>query len=588
MGTAEKLITENLDVWSSAIKKKSSTGRGSAKKIELYGISKLRGLIYDLAMRGLLVPQETNDESAMVLLEKIATEKSKLIENKQIKKSALLPKITNEEELYPLPSGWEWARLGELSANIHYGYTASALPENAGVRLLRITDIQNDRVNWSTVPGCEISEDKSRGYLLENNDILIARTGGTIGKSYLVENIKVKAVFASYLIRVTRISEMYSAFVKTYLGSGIYWNQLYDNASGTGQPNVNATALKSLLVPIAPLEEQHRIVAKVDELMALCDHLEQQQESSISAHELLVETLLAALTNAADKGEFNQAWERIAEHFDTLFTTEHSVDQLKQTILQLAVMGKLVPQNPDDEPASVLLEKIAAEKEQLVKDGKIKKQKASPEIGEDEKPFDLPDGWEWVRLGDITEIRGGKRVANGYKLLNSPTDHVYIRVKDMRNGTIDDSDLHYIDDTMFEKISRYIISKDDIYMTIVGATIGKCGLVPERFDQMNLTENAARLIPWKGVGKVYLYKCLDSVFCQRQFLDKTKQVGVQKMALNRLSSTFVPLPPLEEQKRVVTKFDAIGAICDELKARIVETQVTQSRLADAMVDEGVG
>ena len=163
--------------------------------------------------------------------------------------------------------------MGDLSSDIHYGYTASAKHNSDGVRLLRITDIQDDKVDWSTVPACEITIQKAQNYLLENDDILIARTGGTIGKSYLVENIDLEAVFASYLIRVRRVNYMYSPFIKVYLGSHLYWRQLYDNASGTGQPNVNATALKGLVIPIPTLDEQHRIAAKVDELMALCDQL---------------------------------------------------------------------------------------------------------------------------------------------------------------------------------------------------------------------------------------------------------------------------------------------------------------------------
>ena len=257
MTPINSLITDNMDIWTSAIKKSSATGRGSNKKIELTGIKKLRELILELAVRGQLVSQDPNDEPASVLLDKIAAEKEQLIKDKKIKPSKILPEIGEDEKPFQLPHGWEWDRLGNLSSDIHYGYTASAKHETEGIRLLRITDIQDDKVNWNTVPACEISKEKAENYLLLNNDVLIARTGGTIGKSYLVENINVDAVFASYLIRVKRISSMYAPYIKTYLGSQLYWGQLYDNASGTGQPNVNATALKSLYLPIAPLTEQH-------------------------------------------------------------------------------------------------------------------------------------------------------------------------------------------------------------------------------------------------------------------------------------------------------------------------------------------
>ncbi|TOM32819.1 restriction endonuclease subunit S, partial [Vibrio parahaemolyticus] len=319
---------------------------------------------------------------------------------------------------------WEWTRLGNLSSDIHYGYTASAKPNSEGVRLLRITDIQNDKVNWGTVPACDITEEKAKSYLLENDDILIARTGGTIGKSYLVENIDLQAVFASYLIRVKRVQAVYAPFTKVFLGSQLYWKQLIENSAGTGQPNVNATALKQLLFIVPPFNQQKRIVAKVDELMALCDQLEQQTEASIEAHQVLVTTLLDTLTNSADADELMQNWTRISEHFDTLFTTEESIDQLKQTILQLAVMGKLVSQDPNDEPASELLKRIAEEKAQLVKEKKIKKQKALPPIAEDEKPFELPTGWEWCRLGEVINLVSGQHLKPSEYTENSEANSV--------------------------------------------------------------------------------------------------------------------------------------------------------------------
>lgn len=143
-----------------------------------------------------------------------------------------------------------------------------------------------------------------------------------------------------------------------------------------------------------------------------------------------------------------------------------TAQQLKNSILQLAIQGKLVPQNPNDEPAAVLLERIRAEKQRLVNESKIKKDKPMPPIADGEIPFDVPETWEWVRLGNIADIKGGKRVANGYNLLTKPTKHIYIRVSDMKHGSIDDSDLHYIDEDMFQKIKQYIITKDDLYMTM--------------------------------------------------------------------------------------------------------------------------
>jgi type I restriction enzyme S subunit len=262
------------------------------------------------------------------------------------------------------------------------------------------------------------------------------------------------------------------------------------------------------------------------------------------------------------------------------------VKQLRQAFLREAMQGKLVAQDPNDEPASELLRKIKAEKELLIKEKKIKKEKELSTIKSEELPFEIPANWVWCRLGEVCQIKGGKRVPNGYKLLRSESPHIYIRVSDMKNGSIDDSDLHYIDEGVFQKIKQYIITKDDLYMTIVGATIGKCGLVPDKFHNMNLTENAARIIPHQ-IDKTFLWYCLDSPFCQNQFIDKTKQVGVQKMALNRLSTSLLPLPTHSEQLRIVAKLEQIMRYCDELEQSIKQSQTQNEQLLQQVLREAL-
>ncbi len=578
----EKLITDHLDLWTAAVRPKSSAGRGSNSKLELTGIKKLRELILDLAVRGKLVPQNPGDEPASVLLKRIAVEKAQLVKEGKIKKPKALPKISEEEKPFELPEGWKWAKLGSCSADIHYGYTASADYELSEHRLLRITDIQNNAVNWASVPGCEISDEQAQGYLLVDGDILIARTGGTIGKSYLVENINIKSVFASYLIRVRRLESLFASYIKVFLGSNCYWNQLENISMGTGQPNVNGNSLKNLNFPLPPYNEQFRIVTKVDELMALCDQLEQQSEAQLAAHQTLVEALLATLTDSADADELAQNWARLAQHFDTLFTTEASIDALKQTILQLAVMGKLVPQDPTDEPASALLERIAAEKARLVKEKKIKKEKPLPAISEDEKPFELPEGWECIRLGLVTSVKGGKRLPAGHQFSAVATPHIYIRVTDMKGGSINNNDLAYISSSTQKLISNYTISTDDLYVTIAG-TIGNVGVVPARFDGMNLTENAAKII-LHGVNKLWLKNALGSECSQSQFNEKTNQLAQPKLALHRIESCIILLPPLNEQSRIVAKVDELMSVCDQLKAHLQTSQQTQLALAEALVE----
>ena len=239
-------------------------------------------------------------------------------------------------------------------------------------------------------------------------------------------------------------------------------------------------------------------------------------------------------------------------------------EQLRKSILQLAVQGKLVPQNKADEPANELLKRIRAEKERLTKEGIIKREKPLPSISENEIPFEIPSTWTWAPLNDLVVIRGGKRLPKGKSLVLQPTGHIYIRVTDMQGGTILDNDLHYVPNDVYSEISKYIIKKTDLYIVIVGSTIGKTGLVPEKFDGMNLTENAARLTPFL-IDRRYLYYCLASSFVQKQLIDKTKQEGQPKLAIIRLKSAIIPVPPIEEQTRIVARVEELLAVCDRLQ-----------------------
>ena len=250
--------------------------------------------------------------------------------------------------------------------------------------------------------------------------------------------------------------------------------------------------------------------------------------------------------------------------------------QIRQTILDLAIRGELVPQDPTDEPASVLLERIRAEKEQLIKDKKLKRDKKDNEPI-DEAPFELPEGWEWCRLGEICEIKGGKRLPKNSSFSDTPTNHIYIRVADMKNSTVLLEDLKYIDDEVFEKIKNYLISKEDLYLTIAG-TIGEVGIIPNDLDGMNLTENAAKLTEIK-ISRLFLMYCLSSNFCRQQFFSGFHQVAQPKLSLETANKTQLPLPPLAEQHCIVKKIeqllalvDAIEQLQEELKALVKQAK----------------
>ena len=252
-----------------------------------------------------------------------------------------------------------------------------------------------------------------------------------------------------------------------------------------------------------------------------------------------------------------------------------TADQLRKSILQQAIQGKLVPQDPNDEPASVLLERIREEKSRLVEEKKIKKEKNPSVIfrGEDnsyyekftlsgevkcideEIPFEIPNGWVWCRLGDITSITGGKRVPVGYSLTNQNTGYKYIRVADMKQYSVRNNDVHYISKEIYSLIRNYTISKDDLYITVAG-TIGAVGEIPIEFDGANLTENANKIV-FTQLNKKCLMYLLSSDYVQTQIKNCTTKVGQPKLAIIRIQNFLLPIPPLKEQQRIVEKIEEL-------------------------------
>jgi len=442
-------------------------------------------------------------------------------------------------------------------------------------------------VNWDTVPGCEITCEQADQYLLRNGDILIARTGGTIGKSYLVENLTVKSVFASYLIRVKNLESSNSKYIKTYLGSQIYWKQLYANSMGTGQPNVNGNALKKLIFPLPPLEEQQRIVEKVDELMQLCDQLEQQQTLSSDAHAILVDTLLKALTESCDADEFQHNWQRIVANFDVLFTTEYSIEQLKQTVLQLAVMGKLVKQDPIDEPASELLKKIADEKTKLIKQGKIKKSKPLSEIAEDEKPFELPSGWAWVRLENISELitKGSSPKWQGVNYVEEGL--LFITSENVGSYSLILENMKYVEEKFNEIEPRSILEENDFLMNIVGGSIGRTAIYDlEKVANINQAVCLIRLF-LEYLDKLFLLHFFNSEICKNYMFDKQVDNARPNLSMGNISKFLIPIPPIKEQKLIIEKVDQLFSIIDQLQVLQSKLQKTKLHLADALVANAV-
>ncbi len=230
----------------------------------------LKSKLIDAAIQGQLTEQLPEDGSAEELYQQILTEKQALIKAGRVKKEKPLPEIREEDIPFTIPKNWKWIRWGELSNQIQYGYNAPA-KENGRIKMVRITDIQGNKVNWKSVPYCEIDEDSIEGYRLHSNDILFARTGATVGKSYLVETVDEDAVFAGYLIRTSYSQALNAKYMKYFMESSLYWKQLQDGTTATAQPNCNAKTLSKMMLPLPPIAEQRRIVSRLNEVLKMIE-----------------------------------------------------------------------------------------------------------------------------------------------------------------------------------------------------------------------------------------------------------------------------------------------------------------------------
>lgn len=579
MMAVEKLIIDHIDTWTTALQTRSTAGRGSSGKIELYGIKKLRELILELAVRGKLVQQDPNDEPASGLLKRIAAEKAGLVKQGKIKKQKPLPDISEEEKPFELPVGWEWVQISEI------GHDWGQKTPDEDFTYIDVGSI-NKEYGIIEKPSILSAKDApSRARKIVQKGTIIYSTV----RPYLLNIAIIESIFSPEPIASTAFAiihpytAMNANFIYYYLRSPVFINYVEGCQTGVAYPAINDKQFFSGIIAVPPSSEQVRITKKIKELMSLCDQLEQHSLTSLDAHQQLVETLLTTLTDSQNADELAENWARISEHFDTLFTTEASIDALKQTILQLAVMGKLVPQDPNDEPAAELLKRIEQEKAQLVKDGKIKKQKPLPPISDEEKPFELPDGWKWCRLDHVaSKITDGDhktppRIAEGYKLFSA---------KNIRDGFLDYENCDYISESSYIKSrERCLPEKGDLLIVSVGGTIGRSSLITGN-SEFALVRSVAIIKPLI-IEPNFLKIAMDSQLLQ-SMIHSHKRGGAQPcLYLGEISKFLFPIPPLNEQKRIVETVNIFMGILETLTLAFNSAQQTQLHLADALTDAAI-
>lgn len=579
---AEQLITKNIDLWTSALKVKSTQGRGNSKKLELYGIKKLREIILELAVRGRLVRQDPNDEPASMLLTRIATEKERLVKNNKIKKPKKLPSIQNSERNANIPNGWSEARLGDV-LNILNGraYERHEMLQE-GTPLLRVGNLFTSNVWYYS--NLKLDPEK----YIDRGDLIYAWSA-SFGP-FIWDGSKV--IYHYHIWKMDLFDQ--NALNKNYLYLYLLAITKKIKASGSGIAMIHMTKerMEKLVFPVPPLAEQVRIIKKVDEMMGLCDQLEQKTEASLEAHKVLVNTLLESLTSAKDASELSESWARLSEHFNSLITTDHAVEQLKKTILQLAVMGKLVLQDPSDEPASELLKRIATEKDQLIKEKKIAKQKPLPDITDEEKPFSLPVGWEWCRFntpslhsesGWSPKCHGFAREKNAWGVL---------KISAVTWGEFNPKENKQLPDNL-EPRPEYEVRENDFLISRANTSelVARSVVVPEGAEKkLMMSDKIIRFVLSNNVSPNYL-SLVNNSESSRNYYARVAggtSSSMKNVSRHQIQMLVVALPPLKEQNRIICKVSQLMALCDRLKARLNESQTIQLNLADTVVYEVIG
>lgn len=469
----------------------------------------LREKILDLAMRGKLVPQDPNDEPASELLKKIKAEKAELIKEKKIKKSKPLPPITDNEKPFDIPDSWEWVRCKTVTT---IGNFQSLSPEKikSGENLIELADIESysgKLINRE----CVTKKVGSNKYRYSKGNVLFAKLRPYLRKVLLAPN---DGVCTTELLPIDGIKTDNNYLYYVFLSS-FFFGQIEKEMHGVNLPRVSPKKLSALIIPLPPLSEQSRIAAKIAQLFALLRKVESSTQQYAELQTLL-----------------------------------------KTKVLDLAMRGKLVKQDPNDEPASVLLEKIKAEKTELVKEKKIKKSKPLPPITDEEKPFDIPDSWKWVRISDVLDVRDGthdtpKYVADGIPLITS---------KNISNGKLDFTNINFISKDDFEKINeRSKVDKGDIIFAMIG-TIGNPVLVDT--DTKFGIKNVALLKHF--TDKLNMDFILDYLLVLQVIWNSNATGAVQKfVSLRKIRKSVLPLPPFKEQKKIVRKIDQIFRMIGE-------------------------
>ncbi|APV39859.1 restriction endonuclease [Pseudomonas frederiksbergensis] len=539
------------------------------------GIKKLRELILELAVRGKLVPQNSNDKPMEPLLNASRIARAKAMAEGKIKKEKAAAEIVFEEQSFKLPNGWAWCRVVDTGDYINGLAFKPSDWSGSGRPIIRIQNLSGRNSEFNRT-----DREVDASVVVNEGDILVSWSATLEAYVWSGE----QGVLNQHIFRVSPSELVFDQYLFWLLKWTIRVLANSDHAHGLVMAHINRGPFLAQAVGLPPLEEQERIVAKVVELMALCDRLEAQQADTESAHTRLVQALLESLTQASDATDFADSWQRLSEHFHTLFTTESSIDILKQTLLQLAVVGKLVPQDSSDEPVSKLLVRLNKERERLEVEGLCKKVKALDPLHEDEKPCKLPASWEWVRLGTIcSKVTDGEHATPR----RSSSGHYLLSARNVTNEGILLGDVDFVPPDEFERIRKRCDPNIGDVLISCSGSVGRVALV-DRDNAYVMVRSAAMVRPISiGLSPEFIAQCLRSPIMQAEMVSKSRKSAQANLFLGAISSLVIPVAPQAEQHRIVAKVNQLMALCDRLKARLTQARQLNEQLASTLVEQAV-
>ena len=545
-------------------------------------IPRLRRFILDLAVRGKLVEQDPSDEPAAELLKRIAEEKARLGTKSTVRS------LDQDEIPFELPSGWSWSRIGEVCSKTGSGSTPRGgkdVYKKSGVIFLRSQNIYNDGLRLNDVVYIdEATHERMSGTRVVPDDLLLNITGGSMGRCCLVSGEAAEANVSQHVAILRAAFKGIERFLHKLVLSPYFQAYVFAEQTGAGRGGLPKNRMDKIAVAMPPLAEQHRIVARVDELMSLCDQLEAAKAEREECRDSLVAASLQRLNQPAEEEEtFREHAHFTFNNLQRITTRAVHIKQLRQTILNLAVRGKLVEQDPSDEPAAELLKRIALERSGQVKGGKAQKLQQLPEPDLEMAPFELPTGWAWGRFPELGTFGRGKskhRPRNDPALFESG-DHLLIQTGDVARsrGVIETYTNKYNDFGLSQSLKW---PRGTLCITIA-ANIADSGILsfeacfPDSvvgFVPASMFDNARYFEYFVRTAKANLL----------EFAPATAQKNIN---LEILSQVLIPLPPLAEQSRIVARVDELMAICDQLEAQITETEQDSRRFLEAVLIEAL-